>query len=130
MLLFIPVSSPGPNLSTRNIVVNSSWSMGALSFIDSVTVKTGSRISYSTSIRLAASSARWTSVAATAATACPMYRTFSEASTFSAIMRGLAIVWVKSMNRSLLIGKSFAVITAFTPGSACAFVVSSRFIRA
>ena len=58
--------------------------MGAFLAIASSTFFTGSSTSYSTLINLHASLAVFLSVAETAATACPLYKTFLLASIFSA----------------------------------------------
>src|SRR5215510_1137713 len=72
----------------------------------------------------------WELVAATAATACPLYRALSAAMTlllksltFTAISPRLAI-------RSSATGKSLTVITALTPGNASAFAVLMDLMRA
>src|SRR5215510_8291398 len=72
----------------------------------------------------------WGLVAATAATACPLYRTLSAAMTlllksltFTAISPRLAM-------RSSATGKSFTVTTALTPGNASAFAVLMDLMRA
>src|SRR2546423_7101468 len=73
------------------------------------------------SIRSSASSAIHSSVAATAATGSPTYRTFSRASASSSWLTG---------RMPNLMGRSSPVSTASTPGSARARLVSTRTIRA
>ena len=72
----------------------------------------------------------WRSVAATAATAWPLYSTLEWARTFSAIIRALPCSWAKSMPPCAVMGKSAAVATARTPGRAAALLVLMERIRA
>ena len=78
--------------------------------------------SYSTSIIRAAASAVSSSTAATAATGSPTKRTFSTQSGSSS--------WLTGMIPNRTGGKSRPVMTAYTPGSAAARVVSIRRMRA
>ncbi len=82
----------------------------------------GQRVSYSTSINSVARSAVSSSTAATAATASPTIRTFSTQSASSS--------WDTGRMPNFTRGRSWPVMTAYTPGRARARVVSMRLIRA
>src|SRR5499427_3573758 len=93
---------------------------GAPICIDSSGSTAGARTSYCTVIRSRASSAMASSSAATAATGCPTNTTRSMASTACARVGAFF----------LSCGMSAAVMTARTPGSALARLVSIRTMRA
>ena len=78
--------------------------------------------SYSTSMSRQAASAVSSSTAATAATASPTMRTFSVHSASSS--------WETGRMPNFTRGRSWPVMTAYTPGSARARAVSMRLIRA
>ena len=97
----------------------------------SSTFMTGGSTWYFTSIRDRASSAMWGLVAATAATACPLYSTLSAARQLLLINFGLDMA---PSPRSAIFpegcGRSAEVTTALTPGIARARLASMERMRA
>ena len=112
-------------------VASRSCSMGAPSANASSAVNTAGSGSYSTSMAASASSAACGLVAATAATAWPLYRALPRARQFALRMPKFRISpGSTSLARSETSYRSAEVATAFTPGRASAFDASMRLIRA
>ena len=112
------------------LVIKSSCSSGALGSMACFQVMTGFSTWYSTSISSAARAAISGVVAATAATACPSYMVLRRAMTFSDISWKLTVTSPAAMSPGPSSGKSAAVTTAFTPGSARAFLMLMDLILA
>src|SRR5262247_4462602 len=115
-----PATLPWACASLVSASVPSSATGGAPGFIDSSGSTAAGSTSYWTSMRSSASSAMATSSAATAATGWPTKTTRSMASTACARVGAFFLSW----------GMSLAVMTARTPGSALARLVSMRTMRA
>ena len=111
-------------------VIMSSNSSGASAAIASSTSMACGRTSYCTSIRDSASAATDSLIAATAATAWPSYRTFSRAMMLRVTCQKFTATRSGPMYSNFCSGKSCAVTTVRTPGSAAARDVSMERTRA
>ena len=110
--------------------LRSSCSNGAPRRIASGDVRTHGSTSYSTRMRPSASSATCRLTAATAAMACPLYKTLLVARIFPRMYFNGVAPSPRSTIRSPASGRSRAVRTALTPGSASALLASIETMRA
>ena len=116
--------------SPRSSPIKSSSIIGAFSFIASTTLVTESNTSYSTKIFLAASSATCLSIAAIAATGCPLYITLLFAISFSEAHLKFTLPSPRSTILFSAFGISSCVITARTPSIFFASLVLIEMILA
>ena len=108
----------------------SSCNTGASGLIASRTSMTCGSTSYSTLINLSARLAIASLIAATAATGCPSYKTFSRAIMLRVTSRKLTINSPDAACSTSISGKSSRQTTALTPGSASASDISIDIILA